>query len=601
VSTTDKDALGIAVPGIVGREPDVRGPGPETQEELTFERKPMVGWFDPSQLLRTAVRAVLSDVFGQYADKREMQSALSPPGVHDYTDLDEVWIDFVADLGDGFDSTYSIAWLLSRKTLPFEGLKEPTQRGRILVMGGDQVYPTASREEYNDRMAGPYEAALPCVIKEPPPHLFAIPGNHDWYDGLTSFIRLFCQNRWIGGWETRQKRSYFALKLSHGWWLWGTDIALEADIDKPQLDYFKDVAKCHMTPGDRVILCTAEPSWVFTGIKDLTAFDNVEFFEREVIRKYGHTLGVTLTGDMHHYARYAREDGSDQKITSGGGGAYLVSTHHLPDTLTLPQRKARDGARFQPQVEKLSYRREKAYPPMELSRGMVAGARHFRPLNTTFAALVAGFYAACGSVAAFWMRPTTDVTLGLLRLAAVPLLLLLVAAIVFGLTGLCRLTPRISPRRALRIGALHALPHLAVIFAAAAALNAVADRFGLLQSVPLMVAFSALVLGAMAVLGYWLGGRIVGEYLRIADGYGVNTNESFAAQRIEDFKNFVRLHIDRSGTLTVYPIGVERINREWKFSPAAAPGLAFYEPGGAAPRPHLIEDPIVIPGRPAAA
>jgi hypothetical protein len=28
----------------------------------------------------------------------------------------EMWFDYVADLGDGFDATYAIAWLLARKS-----------------------------------------------------------------------------------------------------------------------------------------------------------------------------------------------------------------------------------------------------------------------------------------------------------------------------------------------------------------------------------------------------------------------------------------------------------------------------------------------------
>ncbi|MBD0259532.1 MAG: hypothetical protein ICV83_27750 [Cytophagales bacterium] len=50
-----------------------------------------------------------------------------------------------------------------------------------------------------------------------PRWLFAIPGNHDWYDGLASFVKQFCQGRWVGGWRTTQTRSYFALALPHNW------------------------------------------------------------------------------------------------------------------------------------------------------------------------------------------------------------------------------------------------------------------------------------------------------------------------------------------------------------------------------------------------
>ncbi|HEY6179460.1 MAG TPA: hypothetical protein VIX73_33625, partial [Kofleriaceae bacterium] len=69
--------------------------------------------------------------------------------------------------------------------------------------GGDLVYPVASREEYEQRLVMPYEHALPHT-RAPHPDVFAIPGNHDWYDSLISFTRRFCSERWFAGWRTRQ-------------------------------------------------------------------------------------------------------------------------------------------------------------------------------------------------------------------------------------------------------------------------------------------------------------------------------------------------------------------------------------------------------------
>ena len=71
----------------------------------------------------------------------------------------------------------------------------------------------------------------------------ALPGNHDWYDSLVAFQKLFFTHifngrTFAGGWRTRQKRSYFALKLPHKWWLVGVDLQLSHNIDVPQLRYF---------------------------------------------------------------------------------------------------------------------------------------------------------------------------------------------------------------------------------------------------------------------------------------------------------------------------------------------------------------------------
>ena len=84
----------------------------DTQSELGFVRRPMVRWFDPHQLIDTAVRVLLSGMFSSYADNRELQ-AREPAEVLDRSGQPELWLDYVADLGDGWNSTYTVARLLA--------------------------------------------------------------------------------------------------------------------------------------------------------------------------------------------------------------------------------------------------------------------------------------------------------------------------------------------------------------------------------------------------------------------------------------------------------------------------------------------------------
>jgi hypothetical protein len=42
-------------------------------------------------------------------------------------------------------------------------------------------------------------ASLP-PLPPPPPTCFAIPGNHDWFDGLQTFLRRICYGDCLGGW-----------------------------------------------------------------------------------------------------------------------------------------------------------------------------------------------------------------------------------------------------------------------------------------------------------------------------------------------------------------------------------------------------------------
>ena len=253
-------------------------PRPESEDKTGFERQEMVPWLSPRFLVGAGIEVAVSNGFSKLLDKRELAAglpgygqdlddegeALEPYREASYRDEEgALWLDYAADVGEGFDPTYTVAWLLGRQTLELEpGLV--TKRGRALVLGGDQVYPSANWEAYRDRFVGPYSAALPYVDEskgQKVPHMFAIPGNHDWYDGLTSFTRLFTQRSWIGAWKTRQRRSYFAVRLSERWWLWAPDIQFDTYLDGPQLDYFREASK-DLADGHRVILATAKPSWV---------------------------------------------------------------------------------------------------------------------------------------------------------------------------------------------------------------------------------------------------------------------------------------------------------------------------------------------------
>lgn len=624
-------------PGEDDDQPHLRE-GPATEAETGFTRQPMVPWLDPRQLAATAVRAALSDVFGSYADRRETLAALRKPTVYaDYDtsqDRQELWIDYVADLGDGFDSSYMMAYLLGREGLDLPMHNRPprkddpaphaTKRGRILVMGGDQVYPTASRDEYQNRMSGPYRAALPCVDEkqERPPHLFAIPGNHDWYDGLTAFTRLFCQDRWIGGWLTRQQHSYWALKLPHGWWMLGTDIQLHADIDRPQTDYFRDLALNGMKEGDKVILCTAEPAWVHTpGNK--TAFDNLAYFEETVLAGRAQ-VALTLTGDLHHFAHYAQEDapgreqpkpepGQRHKITAGGGGAYLYGTDTQPEELTL--RDAKDGSTKR-------WVRKEVYPDLHTSFALRRGAMKgvFKTpwflvlLGVVYGLYVWGFQNTSlrltspwdDVVGVDWMKRAiypsgslweslVDAAWLLVRTPAsmVFTLLLLVGTVAFCAPDDVRDKTRASQRRwivGLSHGMIHVLAAMVLGYFLTLLVNTVFPDLTGPQD-PFSGGRVLAVVLLTGLIGAAVGGVIFGLFLLP----GVNLNEAFSSQAIGDYKNFVRLKVSSNGDLTVYPVGVEKAVK-WKFRAKAPVGQAWYVPDGEAPRPHLLEEPFVIPG-----
>src|SRR6187431_2660609 len=134
--------------------------GSANEAAKNFKPQPMVGWYDPRQLFITGIKTVISSVFGSYSDKREIQAALSKIEINDYSQENEVWIDYLSDTGDGFKTTFSMANVVSWETIDLKDKEttHQTKKGNILILGGDQVYPVATRTEYQNRFRGPFEA-----------------------------------------------------------------------------------------------------------------------------------------------------------------------------------------------------------------------------------------------------------------------------------------------------------------------------------------------------------------------------------------------------------------------------------------------------------
>ncbi|MFO0577689.1 MAG: hypothetical protein U1A78_27095 [Polyangia bacterium] len=368
-----------------------------------------------------------------------------------------LWFDYAADTGDGFNSSYWVACQLAQRRLSVrpsetgEGASLPPlelPRGRFLILGGDQVYPSASREAYENRFIKPFEAASYSVC--PPdrlaaPHLYAIPGNHDWYDGLAGFMNVFGDRRAIGGWRTVQQVSYFAIKLPHDVWIFAVDIGLGGELDDSQVLYFQNLVRTQMRDTDaasgtrrryRVILCMAEPDWVKARPNVGNLRDGLFYLERKIAQvafepnEQNEPLDVRvvlrLAGDLHHYRRHESDeprhptedeaaqlgpvptdealrqletmpDGNARKdtvrrvvnITAGGGGAFLHPTHET-------NRRRRDGSTTR-DIEQhprglhpVTFRHCAAYPSVEESKRLTWGNLWFFRWNVTLA-LTLGF------------------------------------------------------------------------------------------------------------------------------------------------------------------------------------------------------------------
>lgn len=580
---------------------------PATLDALPFQRARAVRWFSPGTLARTAHLVALSSVFANFSDKREVQAALAPgAGFHDLSDLPSPWVDYVSDIGDGFDSTYSVAYLLAQEELraapPDSTPGAPgrtTSRGAALVMGGDEVYPYSSTALYEQRTKGPYNAASPRG-ESPDRPLFAIPGNHDWYDGLTSFLRFFCQGSSIGAWRTQQRRSYFAVRLPQHWWLLGIDIQFDTYFDAPQIDYFRAVAE-QIGPEDGIILCTAKPSWVEGGIEGSKAYATLDYFITRILGKPPEQVRLMIAGDKHHYARYVESDGSRTLMTCGGGGAYLSATEKGEPLVLPPASLHSDDV---DPVPGTTFDWQAAYPDPDVSARMRWRVLWRLPLrNPRFLALmctvqtllaytlVASTRRPSPSLDPVWdqLQPSLSGALVGLGRPTVILAAALLLAVTVGFArqgGAGRLSTWL-------LGLPHGILHLgcalgAVWLAATLPVQGWPDSLAL----PLRLVTAGVTGGLVATL-------LTASYLWLASTVGVHENEVFSAQSIEDYKCFLRLEL-LPASLRIHPIAIDRVCHAWQVSPT---GSWLVPADGHELAPRLIEEPFEVfrrAGRPPA-
>ncbi len=602
---------------------------------LRYRAHAMVRWFAPKEILRGAYGEFFGRLFGTYADSRETQAALREPVVHHaqgpiigdrlgWIDPDnflifcndqlplhstgdgasELFVDYVADIGDGFSSTFTIARQMAEQTTVVTGddgkpLELP--KGRLIVMGGDEVYPAAGAEHYRDRTIGPYRTAFPPESSTGPDGsdrrvpLFAIPGNHDWYDGLAAFLERFTvfqsgdDTSRRRGWSLHQTRSYFAVQLNETWWLWGIDIALNADIDTPQMQYFRQVAA--MMPAEaRIVLCTGKPAWFRRGERGWfeqwlesmrERFGRYEpdpsdewnrltyFLERTLGSAAPEAVRLVMTGDKHFYARHEPTTEPDKPtvVVAGGGGAYLASTLEAPRRLDLPWRFS--------SLDSTDYAVDAEWPDRGTSRRTGVTALWRIPwgnpeLGTVFGVIYTLFALAARAGAREAFAETEDV--------AEPVEVLepfmagpfwhdqfqvlwgamhnIGAWAITGLMALALFAMAKAHRRkwyvAVPASALHLFFHGVAVTASAA----LAAR--LTRSIPTVDSPITRILWADSLIAGWptasftiltgligagLGLLSFALYLVIMQYFRINLNELFVGMRLADHKHFVRLNV----------------------------------------------------------
>ncbi len=313
-------------------------------------------------------------------------------------EAEEIWFDYLSDMGDSGEAMYAIAYAcqvdfdgtLGDAAVPTDGIPlTPVEasgspsatpgarlpRGQFLFVGGDAGYHIGDEATIKARVQEPFDWARADLPErhDPPVRLYGIPANHDWYDHLKGFAKLFQRPTpddpgiELKGFQRVQQASYAALQLPHGWQLWGLDI--DGDLDPRQAEYFRSLLGSGDVPPPRLILCTPSPAIAFgrsapgdVHQQALTALTLPHVHDDRAALPKEHCL-LELSGDVHHYARYqAKDDTGYCSVVSGLGGAF-----HHPSFVRLGERAA--AALYPSAAESLAAIAPKLFHPRSLLVG----------------------------------------------------------------------------------------------------------------------------------------------------------------------------------------------------------------------------------------
>jgi hypothetical protein len=266
-----------------------------------------------------------------------------------HADLEEVSFIVVGDTGEGDVSQHAVV-----KPLLARGIDTD-----FMVVCSDVIYPSGDAEDYEAKFYRPYE--------DYPHPIHALPGNHDWYDGLVGFMHHLCgaevsllpateespsspwerlrrllwrRPAWRGPDELPERRRteshrrsdqrspYFAIETGP-LLIVGIDTGMGGEIDREQGEWLRRISRAEGKPK---VLLTGKPLYV-DGEHHPQPIEGGGTVD-EIARAPENGYVAAIGGDIHNYQRYSvRVEGRETPLhylVSGGGGAYMSATHRVP-------------------------------------------------------------------------------------------------------------------------------------------------------------------------------------------------------------------------------------------------------------------------------
>jgi hypothetical protein len=320
-----------------------------TFQQLRPDRKGF-SWLNPATLWRSR-NEVLASLFGDPSGqvRKRWIEAQKPRGIDpEFRIKPPVGGNFsfllLGDTGEGDASQYAVV----------PGMLKVGSGTSFAIIASDVIYPTGSGNEYGDKFFRPYQ--------DYDAPIYAIPGNHDWYDGLGGFMRVFCdapplkpvpdkglrgllwrkpdpideerlaEARKLRGRPSQQAEGqaaqpgpYWAIE-SESLLIVGVDTGIGNVIDRDQTEWLRRVSR---DPRPK-ILVTGKPIYTGNEYKPSPLEDGGTI--DDIVRDPAHRYVAAIGGDVHNYQRYPVRLGDGrviQYVVSGGGGAFMHATHTI--------------------------------------------------------------------------------------------------------------------------------------------------------------------------------------------------------------------------------------------------------------------------------
>ncbi|MFF0308344.1 metallophosphoesterase family protein [Streptosporangium sp. NPDC004379] len=309
-------------------------------------------WLNPRTLWRSR-NEVLAALFGDpsgevrarwVAAQRERGA---DPGMRIPVDVGPEFSFLVlGDTGEGDASQYAVV----------PGMLKIGRDTAFAVIASDVIYPAGSGNDYDVKFFRPYQ--------DYPAPIYAVPGNHDWYDGLGGFMRVFCEAPALKAerrgfrlsppglrgllWREPDVIDEAALERARGrrsepgqravqpgpYWVLetpsllvvGVDTGIRGALDAGQTRWLREVSR---DPRPKMLV-TGKPVYVRNEYLP-SALEGGGTID-DIVADPAHGYVAVIGGDVHNYQRFPVKRGGRtiQYIVAGGSGAFMHATHTIP-------------------------------------------------------------------------------------------------------------------------------------------------------------------------------------------------------------------------------------------------------------------------------